>query len=100
MISIPKLDNYTASLEPKSGKEALITAARLSTNEFCIMRRSRNGGEEAQSEKRKTVEISSPENLRARIRRRRGVLFLRPKETRREELIAAAQTGAELRGEN
>jgi len=51
MISIPKLDNYTASLEPKSGKEALITAARLSTNEFCIMRRSRNGGEEAQSEK-------------------------------------------------
>jgi len=51
MISIPKLDNYKASLEPKSGKEALITAARLSTNEFCIMRRSRNGGEEAQSEK-------------------------------------------------
>ena len=52
MISIPKLDNYTASLEPKSGKEALITAARLSTNEFCIMRRSRNGGEEAQSEEK------------------------------------------------
>ena len=38
-ISIPKLDGYTASVEPKSGKEALVTAARLSTNEFCVMRR-------------------------------------------------------------
>ena len=39
MISIPRLNNYTASLEPKSGKEALLTAARLSTNEFCLMRK-------------------------------------------------------------